>query len=329
LNLRHKGLTVAEVADFLEITARTVYNIEKNYETGGLAKALHDDPRPGSPVGLDARFKSYVVATVCSDPPEGFDRWTLELIKDHMVNQRVVDTVSHESIRMVLKEHDLKPWQQQSWCVPRIDEKFIQRMEDILDVYASEVDQKRPLICLDEKPIQLLDHVRPPSGMSPGKCRKVDYEYKRKGTCNVFCAVQPQAGRYLAEVTQRRTGDDFARFIKQLAQGYENVDRITLIMDNLNTHTEKSMIGLFGEQEGRRLWARFDVHYTPVHGSWLNQAEIAINMYARQCLGKSRIPSIELLRKKTKAWIRYINHKKGCIKWNFTKTDARKKFDYL
>tara|TARA_B100000959_G_scaffold229396_1_gene245082 strand:- start:199 stop:672 length:474 start_codon:yes stop_codon:yes gene_type:complete len=157
----------------------------------------------------------------------------------------------------------------------------------------------------------------------------VDYEYKRKGTCNVFCAVQPQAGRYLAEVTQRRTGDDFARFIKQLAQGYENVDRITLIMDNLNTHTEKSMIGLFGEQEGRRLWARFDVHYTPVHGSWLNQAEIAINMYARQCLGKSRIPSIKLLRKKTKAWIRYINHKKVCIKWNFTKTDARKKFDYL
>ena len=169
MNLRHKGLTVAEVADFLEITARTVYNIEKNYETGGLAKALHDDPRPGSPVRLDARFKSYVVATVCSDPPEGFDRWTLELIKEQLVKKRVIDTVSHESIRMVLKEHYLNPWQQQSWCVARIDEKFIQRMEGILDVCAGAVNEKRPLICLDEKPIQLLDHVRPPSGMSSGK----------------------------------------------------------------------------------------------------------------------------------------------------------------
>lgn len=328
MNLRYKGLTVAEVADFLEITTRTVYNIENNYETGGLAKALHDDPRPGSPVRLDDRFKSYVVATVCGDPPEGFDRRTLELIKEEVMSKGVVESVSHESIRLVLKEHDLKPWQQQSWCVPGIDGKFIQRMEDILDVYADAPDQKRPLVCLDEKPIQLLDHARPPSGMSPGKCRKVDYEYKRKGTCNVFCAVEPHTGRYLAEVTKRRTADDFARFIKQLAQAYEKADRITLVMDNLNTHCEKSMIGLFGEQEGRRLWARFDVHYTPVHGSWFNQAEIAINMYARQCLGKSRIPNIELLRKKTQAWIRYINQKKVCVKWTSTKNNARKKFDY-
>lgn len=328
LNLRHKGLTMAEVADFLEITPRTVYNIESNYETGGLAKALHDDPRPGCPVRLDDRFKSHVVATVCGDPPEGFDRWTLELIKQRLVQQRVVENVSHESIRMVLKEHDLKPWRQQSWCVPEVDGPFVERMEAILDVYAREPDAKRPVVCLDEKPIQLLDHARPPSGISPGKCRKVDYEYKRKGTCNVFCAVEPKSGRYLAEVTQRRKGDDFARFVQQLAQSYEDADKITLVMDNLNTHREKSLTGLFGEEEGRRLWSRFEVFYTPVHGSWLNQAEIAINMYARQCLGKSRIPDIGLLEKKTKAWLRYINRKKVCINWTFTRDKARKKFDY-
>ncbi|RLA28635.1 MAG: IS630 family transposase [Gammaproteobacteria bacterium] len=329
LNLRSKGLTAAEVADFLEITVRTVFNIEKNYEDGGLQKALYDDPRPGSPVRLDERFKSYVVATVCSKPPEGFDRWTLELIQEEVLKSSVVDRVSQESIRLVLKEHDLKPWQQKSWCVPKIDQEFICRMEDVLEVYQRRVQAAHPLVCLDEKPIQLLDHVRPASGIAPGKCRKVDYEYKRKGTCNVFCAVEPHAGHYIAEVTQRRTGDDFARFMQSLEQHYQKAEKITLVMDNLNTHKESSLIGLFGENKARGIWQRFEVHYTPIHGSWLNQAEIAINLYARQCLGKSRIPDIELLRKKTKAWLRYINDKVVCIKWTFSKDDARKKFAYL
>lgn len=328
LNLRHKGLTMAEVADFLEITTRTVYNIEKNYELGGLQKALHDDPRPGSPVRLDERIKSHVVATVCSKPPEGFDRWTLELIHEEIMERKVVDRISHESIRMILKEHDLKPWQQQSWCVPEINEEFIQRMEEVLDIYEKQAQSKYPLVCLDEKPIQLLDHVRPPSGIAPGKCSKVDYEYKRKGTCNVFCAVEPQKGHYIAQVTERRTAADFARFMKRVAEDYEQAEKIILVMDNLNTHGLKSLTGLFGEEEGLCLWERFEVHYTPKHGSWLNQAEIAINLYARQCLGRSRIPDIELLRKKTKAWIRYVNEKQPTINWTFTKSEAREKFNY-
>lgn len=328
LNLRAKGLTINEVADFLEITARTVYNIEKNYEVGGLEKALRDDPRPGAPIRLDSRFKSHVVALVCSDPPEGFDRWTLELIKEKLVDEKVVDQVSLESIRLVLKEHDLKPWQQRSWCVPKIDEVYIERMEKILDVYEHQWDEKNPLVCLDEKPIQLLDHVRPASGIAPGKCSKVDYEYKRKGTCNVFCAIEPQSGRYIAEVTQRRTSDDFAHFMHLLEQNYKGAERITLVMDNLNTHCKKSLTNFYGQQEGSRIWDRFDVYYTPTHGSWLNQAEIAINIYARQCLGKSRIPTLELLRKKTNAWLRVVNDKKVTIRWKFTKHNAREKFAY-
>lgn len=329
LNLRSKGLSAAEVADFLEITARTVFNIESNYEAGGLEKALNDDPRPGSPVRLDDRFKSHVVATVCSEPPEGFDRWTVELIREEVIANGVIEAVSHESVRMVLKEHDLKPWQQRSWCVPKLDQAFIERMEDVLDVYERPLDKANPLVCLDEKPIQLLDHVRPPSGLEPGKCKKVDYEYKRKGTCNVFCAVEPHAGSYIAEVTQRRTSDDFARFMQLLQQRYHAAQKIVLVMDNLNTHRESSLIGLFGERKARRIWKRFEVHYTPIHGSWLNQAEIAINLYARQCLGKCRIPNIDLLRKRTKAWLRYINTKSTKIKWTFSKSDAREKFAYL
>jgi transposase len=328
LNLRNKGLTVSEVSDFLEITPRTVYNIEANYEAGGLDKALRDDPRPGAPVRLDDRFKSHVVATVCSDPPEGFDRWTLEMIQEEVVERGVVQSVSHESIRMVLKEHDLKPWQQESWCVPRLDETFVQRMEKILDLYAGEEDEERPMLCLDEKPIQLLDHVRPPSGLAEGRAKRVDYEYKRKGTCNVFCAVRPRFGQYIAKVTERRTAQDFAKFLSELADQYPHAKKIDLVMDNLNTHREKSLTEHFGQEEGARIWNRFEVHYTPAHGSWLNQAEIAINIYARQCLGKSRIPDVELLRKKTKAWIRAINAKSAIIKWSFTKADAQKKFAY-
>jgi len=326
LNLRYKGLTMAEVADFLEITSRTVFNIERNYETGGLSKALTDDPRPGTPARLDAHFQSYVVATVCSDPPEAFDRWTLELIRENVLAKGIIKKVSTESIRLILKEHDLKPWQQQSWCVPRLDDEFIQKMEDVLDVYEKPEKAGSPLVCLDEKPIQLLEDARPSSGLLPGKARRVDYEYKRNGTCNVFCAVRPKCGEYIAEVTERRTGYDFAHFVKQLSERYADSEKIVLVMDNLNTHRKKSLIDTFGEKQGSAIWNRFEVHYTPKHGSWLNQAEIAINMYARQCLGKSRIPNIELLRKKTKAWIRSINDKSVQINWSFTKRKARVKF---
>ncbi|MFU8797682.1 MAG: IS630 family transposase, partial [Gammaproteobacteria bacterium] len=167
LNLRNKGLSAAEVADFLEITVRTVFNIQKNYEDGGLAKALYDDPRPGTPAKFDDRIKSQIVAIVCSSPPEGFDRWTLELIKERAIKSKVTETISRETVRVILQEHDLKPWSQKSWCVPDLDDEFIERMEDVLAVYEDEHTHLRPLVCVDEKPIQLLADVRPESGISP------------------------------------------------------------------------------------------------------------------------------------------------------------------
>jgi transposase len=321
-------LTLAEVADFLEISVRTVCNIEDNYAQGGLDKALHDDPRPGAPVQFDDRVKSHVVATVCSEPPEGFDRWTLELIRERIVKREVVESISTETIRLILQEHDLKPWRQQSWCLPTLDEHFIERMEDILALYERPADPRIPLLCLDEKPIQLLEDVRPPSGILPGQCKRVDYEYKRNGTCNVFCAVEPQRGKYFTAVTSKRTAKDFARFLAALARRYPSSQRILLVMDNLNTHRLESLIGYFGEEKAKELWDRFEVHYTPKHGSWLNQAEIAINIYARQCLGKSRIPDRETLRKRTKAWTAIVNRRKVTINWHFTTKQAREKFDY-
>lgn len=328
LNLRHRGYTLIEVADILEITSRTVLNIEQNYEEFGLERALHDGSRPGTPIKFDDRIKSHIVATVCSDPPDGFDRWTLDLIQDTVQKEKVVESISRESIRIILQEHDLKPWQQKSWCIPELDEEFVEKMEDVLKVYEKPYNERRPVVCLDEKPVQFLDEVRPPSGIAPGEVKKVDYEYKRNGTCSVFCAIEPLAGRYINKVSERRTSDDFAKFLASIERKYENAEKIILVMDNLNTHKETSLANFYGEEKGHKIWKRFEVHYSPKHGSWLNQAEIAINMYSRQCLGKSRIPDIELLRKKTKFWNKVMNQKAITINWTFNRKKAREKFNY-
>ncbi len=328
LNLRHKNFTFLDIADILEITPRTAFNVENTYEEFGLERALHDDPRPGAPIKFDDRIKSQIVAIVCSNPPEGFDRWTLELIQERTIKDDVVDEISLESIRIILQEHDLKPWRQRSWCVPELNEEFIKRMEDVLEVYERPYNEKRPVICIDEKPIQLLDDVRPPEGLECGKEKRVDYEYERKGTASVFCAVEPLVGMYYNRVCERRTAEDFAKVIASIERKYESAEKIILVMDNLNTHKEKSLTDFYGEKEGKKIWERFEVHYTPKHGSWLNQAEIAINVYARQCLGKARIPNIETLRKKTLAWNKFANRKKVTINWKFSREKAREKFGY-
>lgn len=328
LNMRSMGLSFVEVARFLEITPRTVYNVERTYLNYGLEKAIHDDPRPGMRPKFDDRVRCQIVALVCSDPPEGFDRWTLDLIVEKAKSNGIVKSISRETIRIILEEHDLKPWRQKTWCVPDLDEEYKEKMEDVLGVYERGTRRDYPLVCLDEKPIQLLEDIRPESGISPGEAKKVDFEYKRNGTANVFCAVLPQEGIYINRVTENRKGKEFAKFLDSIEMKFSNAKKIVLVMDNLSTHTEKSLTDYYGEEEGRKLWRRFEVHYTPKHGSWLNQGEIAINMYSRQCLGKTRIPDIKTLRKKTNAWNKVVNERNVKIKWGFTRKDAREKFNY-
>ena len=328
LNLRDKGYSAAEVADILEVTPRTVINITSTYDEFGLDRALKDDPRPGRPVIFDDRIKAKIVALVCSDPPEGFDRWTLEIIKGRVEKEKIVESIGKETIRVILQEHDLKPWQQKMWCVPALTPQYITRMEALLDAYELSYDSSHPIICVDEKPVQLLADKREAIPMDEGVIKKVDYEYQRNGSANVFCGVEPLAGKYFNKVTETKSGNEFGLFIGEIEEKYPDAERITLVLDNFSSHTVKSLIVAYGEEEGRRIWDRFDVLYTPTHGSWLNQAEIAIGMYARQCLGQSRIGSIDMLKKKTTSWNKYINKKKVQIKWNFTAEDAREKFEY-
>ena len=201
-------------------------------------------------------------------------------------------------------------------------------MEDVLALYEKPYNSSEPVVCLDEKPVSLHRELRPPIATKPGSPAKRDNEYQRCGTANVFGVVQPKAGRHFTMATVDRSGPQFARLIEYFTQRYVSARTIHLVMDNLNTHGPKSLTDHFGEEQGLRLWSRLTVHYTPKHGSWLNQAEIELSLYSRQCLGTRRFPDLELLQQESKAWNRQTDRKRTTINWTFTRRKARKTFRY-
>lgn len=202
-------------------------------------------------------------------------------------------------------------------------------MEDVLNLYEKPLDPKEPVVCLDERPVQLLAEVRDPIPADrPGTILKRDNEYKRQGTANIFCVVEPKAGRHLNTVTKNRSGLSTARKLAQILDAYPRTRTIHLVMDNLNTHGPKGLIELYGEKKGRTMWKRFTPHYTPLHGSWLNQAEMEVSLVSRQCLGKDRIGDIASLRQRVQAGNRWLNRKRTTIGWQFTVQKARQKFHY-
>lgn len=201
-------------------------------------------------------------------------------------------------------------------------------MEDVLAVYEKPYDPAEPVVCLDEKPVSLHADVRPSSPAKPGKPAKQDNEYERRGTANVFGAVEPKTGRHFTTATPNRSGAEFARLVGHIGKQYPDATTIHLVMDNLNIHCRKPLVDYFGEQKGGSLWQRFTVHYTPKHGSWLNQAEIELSLVSRQCLGTRRIPDLAILQREIKAWNRQANRKRTKIHWRFTRRKARKLFRY-
>ena len=214
------------------------------------------------------------------------------------------------------------------WCVPELNESYIAKMEDVLKLYEKPYNPAEPVVCLDEKSVTLHAEVKPASLAKPGREARQDSEYERCGTANTFCAVEPKAGRHFTFATPDRSGFQFAKVIFELALLYPEAKTIHLVLDNLNIHRRKPLIDLLGKEVGTEVWGRFTVHYTPVHGSWLNQAEIEIGIYSRQCLGKRRIPDFETLRRETLAWNRRINRHRTKINWRFDRKAARLKFDY-
>ena len=214
------------------------------------------------------------------------------------------------------------------WCVAKLDEEYIARMEDVLGLYERPLSGSEPVVCIDEKPVVLHEDTCTPIPMRSGRVARRDYEYKRCGTANVFCGVEPKAGRHFTKVTPTRCSAEFADYLLKIAARYPAADTIHLVMDNLSTHTQKALVERFGDTAGTWLWDRFTVHYTPKHGSWLNQAEMEVSMFSRQCLGKRRIEDIAALRKQARAWNRRVNQDKATIQWKFTRRQARRTLHY-
>jgi hypothetical protein len=214
------------------------------------------------------------------------------------------------------------------WCVAELNEDYIARMEDVLEVYERPYDPREPVVCLDEKPVTLHADVRSATPAVPGREARRDNEYERRGTANVFCAVEPKAGRHFTFPTPDRSAFQFAQVVFHLAMRYPEAETIHLVMDNLNIHCCKSLTDLYGAEIGGEIWDRFTVHHTPKHGSWLNQAEIEIGLFSRQCLGKRRIPDLKTLQREARAWNLRMNRHRTKIDWRFDRKAARRKFGY-
>lgn len=196
-------------------------------------------------------------------------------------------------------------------------------MEDVLDLYEEPYDEKRPVVCFDEKPVQLIEDVFQPIPAQSGKPKKVDYEYKRNGTCNLFVFLQPLAGWRQISVTDRRTKEDFAGCMKALVDEYfPDAEKIRIVMDNLNTHALSSLYQVYSPEEARRIAKKLEIHYTPKHASWLNMAEIELSVLGQQCL-KRRIGTQDLLSKETVAFTQARNERQAKIAWGFFTPEAR------
>ena len=202
-------------------------------------------------------------------------------------------------------------------------------MEHLLDVYKRPYNQDFPVVCMDESPRQMIKETRIPIPMKPGRDAREDFEYERCGVANIFLASEPLNGKRYVEVTERKTKTDWAKFIKQIADDwYQQAIKITLVMDNLGTHKPSALYETFEPKEAKRIRDRFEIVYTPKHGSWLNMAEIELNVLMGQCLNR-RIDNIQKMQKEVCAWQTHRNNKEAIINWQFTNEDARIKLKRL
>ncbi len=213
--------------------------------------------------------------------------------------------------------------------IPTVGAEFVACMEDVLDLYAEDYDPARPTVCFDETSKQLIAEARVPLPMAPGKPERVDYEYERRGTANLFLVTEPLTGWRHVDVTDRRTKHDFAQQMRDLVdRHFPDATTIRVVLDNLNTHTRAALYEAFAPAEARRLLRKLEFHYTPVHGSWLTMAEFEFSMLARQCLNR-RIGDRDTLVTEVTAWQAARNEQRASIHWQFTVDDARRKLHRL
>jgi len=320
-----RGSTDEEIARNVAVGTSTIYRTKQRFVEEGLSPALGEAPRPGAPRKLGVEEEAILCAVACSKPPSGRAHWTLQLLADEMVRLTVHANVGKETVRRRLNEMELKPWQEKMWCIPKVDSEFVARMEDVLALYAEPPDERRPVVCFDETPRQLIGEERVPVQAEPGKRARYDYEYVRNGTANVFMFVDVNRPWRHAKVTDRRACIDFAECMQDLVDvHYPGAEKIRVVLDNLSAHTPSALYQRFPAAEARRILSRLEFHFTPKHASWLNMVEIEIGVMVSQCLNR-RIPDKGTLVTEVANWERRRNAERAGIKWMFTVERAREK----
>jgi transposase len=324
-----KGIADATIAETLPCGLSTIYRAKKRFVTEGLAASLEERPGRGASRKLTKQEEARLVALACCAPPQGRSRWTLELLANEFVRLVEHESVSRETIRRRLGENELKPWQRKMWCIPKVDAEYVARMEDVLDLYMEPPDKRWPVVSFDETPTQLIGEARVAIPQGPGRPERIDYEYCRNGTANLFVFVDAHRAWRHVKVTDHRTNFDFACCMRDLVEvHYPKAERIRVVLDNLSTHRPKNLYEAFAPEQARRILRRLEFHYTPTHASWLNMVEIEISVLASQCLDR-RIPDRATLEREVAAWQHRRNVEGARIKWLFDSATARRKLGKL
>lgn len=315
----------AQIAGAVRVGTSTVYRTKRRLVEGGLELAINDDPRPGAGRKLTGKEEALLVATACSSPPEGRAKWTCELLAEKVVCLTEHTGLSRETVRRRLAENELKPWQKKMWCIPKVDGEYVARMEDVLDLYAESFDPDRPVVCFDESPVQQIAETRIPVAPRPGQPGRIDYEYRRNGTANLFAFLAVHEPWRHVKVTDHRTCADFAECMRDLVDThYPTASCIRVVMDNLSAHSASALYQTFAPEEARRILRRLEFHFVPKHASWLNMVEIEIGVLKRQCLSR-RLGDRESLEREVSAWEAARNAAGARVNWMFTVEKARSK----
>src|SRR6201995_3400868 len=312
-----------EITRSVGVGGSTVCRTKRRFVLGNLEAALSEEPRPGTARKLSSKEEALLVATACSQPPAGRARWTLELLAGEMVKLTEHADLSRETVRRRLAENGVKPWRRGMGCIPEVEGTYVARMEDVLDLYAEAPHPKRPVVCFDESPTQLIGEVRQPIPATPGQLERYDCEYRRNGTANLFVFLDAHQPWRTVKVTDSRTACDFAECMRDLVDlHYPKAERIRVVLDNLSTHSPGALYEAFPAPEAHRILRRLEFHYTPKHASWLNMVEIEIGVLRTQCLDR-RIDNRKILEAEIAEWERQRNARRARVKWMFTTQRAR------
>ena len=324
-------MSMAKLLEVIGLSKSTLHNILKDYLERGI-DCIYRKKRKTPPIEakITGDVEAHLIALACHTPPEGYCKWTLRLLSEKMVQMKYIDSISHTSVGNVMKKNCLKPHLVEEWCIPKEQSAdFAACMEDVLEVYSRPYDEHFPVVCMDEKPLQLLSDARSGHRKKNGTYIQ-DSEYVRNGTCSIFLFTEPLSGFRYATALERRTKVDWAKQMKYVADTfYPDAEKIILVCDNLNTHNKSSFYEAFLPSEALRLAKRFEFHYTPKHGSWLDIAEIELAALSKQCLGKRRINNLGDLNSEITKWQQDRNERQKSVEWQFTAENARIKLKHL